>query len=570
MSWLRNIRGKKLRNKCIAYCLLMSIVPIIILGTYSYTTARKHQVWIAEQGLDEAVRQIAESMNEHLESYGTAMQFIVANSRVQRILSEKDTSPYTQYLNLVHTLDPMIESIYTMASDIHSIEIYNGAGLRSRRSYLLLPLETVVNEPWFQAVQSSVLPRWSIEDNILIGTCRFPPAYHVEPNSVLRIAISLSDSLAPEVRMAGDYYWMLRDKNGELVYTSNPGKSAALLAAMDNADTQGQEIDDTRYYFVQRRIVSNGWTLCYAFNAQQIGVNVNSILWLTVLLIILSVTVVLLLAVLLTRELVVPVEKLNQQIQRVRGGEMNLVVRSGKDDELGELTNQFGDMLSEINRLIEREYKSRIVVQEAEMRALRAQINPHFLYNTLSTVNWMAIQSGDARISKIINSLSRFYRSVLNNGSGVTTVRAECENIRYYLDIQLAMHDDPFDVMIDIDEDIEDCEIINLILQPIVENAIEHGIDQLDGERGALLISGSARGDLLQFSVEDNGPGISEADFAAALKANGKGYGLSNVYQRIQAAYGSAYGMRVDPDYTMGARIIVEIPKTLVNIDIHH
>lgn len=569
MNKLRQIKTRKLRNKCVAFCLLLAIVPIACLGTYAYATAKEHQDWLAERSLDEAVRQVTFSINERIENYNTLMKFIISNNQVQRILSWPEKSAYAQYLNLVQLLDPMIETVYTMYPDVRSIELFNGAGLQSNRAYELLPLTEIQHEEWFGAIQNNILPYWSVENNMLIGICRFPPSYHLEPRSVLRITIPMVNVLLPDIRLLDGYEVFIRDQDGKLIYASDPERSAMFGVCSEEKHSQRVQVEGEWYYLTHHTVSSNRWVVSYAFNAQQIGTDMTSILWVSTLLIAGCLIVVFLLSTLLTCSLVNPIEDLNQQMQRVRNGEMNLVVHSKSDDEIGELTNHFGEMLRDINRLIEEEYKSRIVMQAAEMRALRAQINPHFLYNTLSSVNWMAIQNGAPEISKVINNLSRFYRSVLNNGSGVATVRDEIASIQCYLEIQSTLHADSFDVMIHVDEEIEDCKMVNLLLQPIVENAIEHGTDQLEDERGAILVTGVSCGNMMVFSVEDNGPGIKPEDFQAALEAKSKGYGISNVQQRIQAAYGPEYGMRIDPNNPLGTKVIVEIPKTLKKTDMN-
>ncbi len=561
MKLIQKIKGWKLRNKCILLFLLLTIAPVICLGAFSYHRVQSQQSQEKERGLDEAVRQVAVNMNEHIDNYNTAMQFVVANKQVQKILSWKEPSYYTQYTNLVNMLDPMMEAIYAMNTDIRFIEIYNGAGLRSLRSYRLVPLAEVAEQDWYESIEYSLTPCWRVEGSMLAGYCRFPPSYHTEPDSILRITVPISRALISEICMARDYDVMLWDEQGRLIYASDRERCAQFGQLIGTDGIQKASVNGRDYYLSSHGLPSPGWTLTYAFGEENMDVGGDAIIVVTVLLIVLCLISAFLLAVLLTHSLVMPIEALNRQIQRVRGGEMGIVVRSDATDEIGQLTNGFGAMLKDVNRLIEEEYKNKIICQEAEFKALRAQINPHFLYNTLSSVNWMAIQSGAPKISKVINSLSRFYRSVLNNGSGFTTVREEIANVQYYLDIQSVLHDHSFDVMFNIDEDMEDSVMINLILQPIVENAIEHGVDRLESGRGVIMVNGCRQGERLIFTVENNGPRITQEEFENALIANGKGYGISNVQQRIQATYGTAFGLRADLDYPMGTRIILELTE---------
>ncbi|HBG84902.1 MAG TPA: sensor histidine kinase, partial [Erysipelotrichaceae bacterium] len=159
-------------------------------------------------------------------------------------------------------------------------------------------------------------------------------------------------------------------------------------------------------------------------------------------------------------------------ITLVEKGKLEVMVQSQDQDEIGQLITGFGHMINRIKFLIEEVYESRLAQKNYAMRALQQQINPHFLYNTLSMINFMAIESGQNDISKITLALSDFYRTALNKGHNTTSLADELKNMNAYLDIQQMMHDYEFDLDIEINDAIMDYETPNLILQPIVENAI--------------------------------------------------------------------------------------------------
>ncbi|MEI3340603.1 MAG: histidine kinase [Eubacterium sp.] len=141
-------------------------------------------------------------------------------------------------------------------------------------------------------------------------------------------------------------------------------------------------------------------------------------------------------------------------------------------------------MMKRIQELIQENYETKIAQKEFEMKALQAQINPHFLYNSLSMINWKAIEAQETEISHITLTLSSFYRTTLNRGKTMTSIRNALDNIRAYLELQLYMHDNDFTVHYDVDESLYEYEIPLLIFQPFVENALEHGLDiKEDGDR---------------------------------------------------------------------------------------
>ena len=194
------------------------------------------------------------------------------------------------------------------------------------------------------------------------------------------------------------------------------------------------------------------------------------------------------------------------------------------------------------------------------MKALQAQINPHFLYNSLSLINWMALESDQEEISKITLSLSMFYRTALNKGKNILKVRDEIKNMRSYLDIQLMMHDYEFDVDIQIDEDILDYNILNLILQPLIENAIDHGIDLKTDGRGCIKITGEKQNDQIALIVSDNGVGMSKEQAESILSNKSNGYGVKNVNERIKLYYGEQYHLKIESEIGIGTKVEITIP----------
>ena len=266
---------------------------------------------------------------------------------------------------------------------------------------------------------------------------------------------------------------------------------------------------------------------------------------LILVIILLCLLFVVLVSFFLSAGIVRPLEKLTAQMKQVEQGV--LVSRTDYDslDEIGSLTKAFNHMLKRLNGLIDQLIQEKVLQKEYEMRALQAQINPHFLYNSLSLINSKAILADQQEISQMAQFLSTFYRTTLNKGKSITFVRDELDNVRSYVRIQLLMHNHSFDVAYDIAEEILERRMPNLLLQPLVENAIEHGLDRLgSGKRGILRIAGSLEGDTMVFRVSDNGPGIPPGKLDAILQVSANsGYGVPNVHQRVQLLFGADYGL---------------------------
>ena len=172
---------------------------------------------------------------------------------------------------------------------------------------------------------------------------------------------------------------------------------------------------------------------------------------------------------------------IKNKVDKVEQNNLEVIIQSSSQDEFGELTNGIGKMLKRINSLISQVYQAEIAKRESEYNKLINQINPHFLYNTLSFIRWRAEKKADIETSYMVSALARFYRTTLNQGGIWLRSRMRCD-IKAYLDLRLIMNDGRFDVDYHIDEEVLDTEIIHFILRPIVENAIKHGFVEAGGQ----------------------------------------------------------------------------------------
>ena len=248
-------------------------------------------------------------------------------------------------------------------------------------------------------------------------------------------------------------------------------------------------------------------------------------------------------------------------MNQVNHGSREVTVFSDSEDEVGLLVRSFRNMMEEINRLIHEVYENKISLKEFELKALTAQINPHFLYNTLSIINWMAIRAGQRQISKVTLALSTFYRTALSKGADMVTVENCIQNIKAYLEIQLVMHDDNFLVEWQVEPEIKNEIVPKLALQPVVENALEHGLDVKEGEDKRLKLCFVEDGEDILMAVEDNGPGMEQEEAELLVTYQTSGYGLKNVNDRICLLYGEEYKIRIYSKLGQGTRVEIRIPK---------
>ena len=273
----------------------------------------------------------------------------------------------------------------------------------------------------------------------------------------------------------------------------------------------------------------------------------------------------LILTKMITRSVTQPIRELCTATQEVAKGNFSPAeIESG--DEIQVLTKSFNDMTGEIQFLIENIKKEQRNLRDTELKLLQAQINPHFLYNTLDAIVWMAEGGQDKEVVSMVTALSQFFRTTLSEGKDYITIREEESHIRSYLSIQEFRYADILEYEIDVDPALYDYTILKLTLQPVVENALYHGIKNKRG-KGKITVRGYERDDRIFLEVIDNGIGMDEAELErlkGKLKGEAsheRGFGIGNVNERLRLNYGPEYGLSFESVKGEGTTVTVCIPK---------
>lgn len=244
-------------------------------------------------------------------------------------------------------------------------------------------------------------------------------------------------------------------------------------------------------------------------------------------------------------------------------------------DEVGQLIISYNRLSSRIVKLTDEVKLSESLKKEADMHALQVQINPHFLYNTLSSIHWLALMNQDVKIAEMVGSLSDFLRFSLNNGQEYCTIQQEIMHVRHYVNIQKIRYPDKFEFDVRVEESLYNQTMLKLLLQPLVENSMLHGILSRDG-LGTITIYGERVPGGIRFTVEDDGIGMSpdrlrwlqeqltEHPQQQEREKAGRGsYGLRNVHKRLLLHYGRDAGLEIESTEGAGTRVLFTIPDTM-------
>ena len=562
-SLKRKFRDMRLTGKLVVIYLLAGFVPVIIILSITYMEMKKI-LWDRETTiLQSYVRQTTDAMDNELELYNNLSKYISYNQSIAKILSA-DQSAYQNYEQFSTVIDPLLSSIMYFHENVNQVTIYTDAS-DVKHGSTVAPLKDLADGTHeYDDLDNNIHWRIDMENHTAFSVSRMAMLEQRGAKGVLYVSVDYDSVFQPfyTETMFDNYGLVIEDEYGNTIFTKNTfaDDKAAYELNVDQFKAL-REMENSGYQFIDRTSNATGWNICVYKPDRLIISSVQPILIIAGVAILVSmfagITCIHIISEFITKR----IKKLQKTMKATETGNLGMVIENDSADEIGDLINGYNSMSKRLDETVNEVYQSKIKEKEYEMRALQAQINPHFLYNSLSMINWKALEADQEDISHITLALSTFYRTALNKGKNILLVKDEIANIKSYLDIQLAMHDNSFDVVYDIDDSILKYETLNLILQPLLENAIGHGIDVKTDGRGEIRIEGKENGDFLDFTVSDNGVGMTKTQAALILSKSSNGYGVSNVNERIKLYYGEQYAVKIDSTPGVGTKVMLHFPK---------
>lgn len=305
--------------------------------------------------------------------------------------------------------------------------------------------------------------------------------------------------------------------------------------------------------------------LCTMIENNYIHAQTNEIIRLVVILGLVLLVFAVLYAIVVSGNIVKPIHQLKYHMVEVSDGNLDSFYEEKGNDEISVLGKVFNQMLTDIKKLINEVYQVQNQKRNAELRVLQSQINPHFLYNTLDTIQWKAIEHNAYDVVDMINSLSKFFRISLSDGKEFITVKDEVEHVRNYLEIQKIRYKDKVNYDIDFNESISHYVVPKMILQPLVENSIYHGL-KLKKQKGIISINISPENNNIIIEVADNGLGIDVEKLNTLRKdlsesVESEHYGLYNINERLKLTFRDKYDITIDSEFQNWTKVTLKLPK---------
>ncbi|MDR6553171.1 sensor histidine kinase [Paenibacillus qinlingensis] len=541
--------------------LLLVLVTDIAIGYASYTMLVKSRTEVAQTGIRAALEQTRNNADYRMAEVQRISDQLFGNLPFQRALT-KHGDRATMYLTVIDEVIPLLQApldlfgspirltLYAVNPDIGESASSSETTPITRSDYFMQHFSAVQSSPWFQKLEAEGVDNlWfqADEDRELGNVSLFRKLVLFTDYSTvigyIKITVNLDSLLGnivkyPEQGLGLRFY---DQRTESTLYERLPNNIGTTYLNLR------EEIVGTSFAIEVR--VPHGYL---NKDAKRLQVTIGLICAASFIVMGIIGFVV---ATLSGRRM----KRIVSFITSMKEGKLDRRLSVSGNDEFELIAHSFNNMASSIQQLIQDVYSQGVQKKQAELEALQAQINPHFLYNTLSAISSLSNLGKTREVTEMVKLLSRFYRLTLNEGQVLIPLKKELDQVGAYLDIQKVKYADAFQVYIEMDPVVKDVQIIKLLLQPFVENVFKHAWFE---ETIAIRITAKRIGDSLELKVIDNGIGMRPETVQKALRggAQSNAYGLKNVNERIKLRYGTDYGVQIASVYGGGTTVQILLP----------
>lgn len=573
---------KRFRNLPVQSKMLLSLLlSIMVTGIVMVTvlTAIRFQLHKQVTLMTSKTLNLYQEMMElqitDLKDFSVALMTSPDVQKNLKIINTASNDPFTRLSSEEHIRDYLFNSC-TYSKSIENIEvfsikngIYSSASSPFGHSYPSiedLPKEVSGERGGAVWLQNRT------KDN-LIGCARLIRSTSRKDNFDTLGAIIIwidMDKLTDNTSFNENYYKsFIYIKSGDtLLYQPSDDLDPALISSLSNASIQ--KLQGRPYIVSQRQSPITNWNYYLLISQSQVMQGIDTAVRIAIVILVIVFLLVLASCIRISRMITIPLSRMNEEMHTLALGNFQIreeyLLESVGEDEIGAICHNFINTTKQIDTLINENYKTQLLTKEAQLQALQAQIDPHFLYNALDCVNWIAKVNGQPQISTIVQSLAVLMRSAMTQKQNFHTIKDELTLIHHYIAIQQIRFGKRLIYETVIDDSLLSVHMPKLMIQPIIENSIKYGLEPSDHPCTIILVIQQSKRQL-QIQVKDDGPGIPETQIPLILDGtaitNGNGVGLKNVNERIKLFYGAQYHLTIQS--TPGTETTVGFPIPLDN-----
>ena len=558
--------------------LILSTAPAVWTGIFSYKLLTNSRKEVVISYTENTIQRLANDIDQVLNEAITQTRIIRNDLEFQKILKQQPDDWYEEY-SLQTQGDMRLSSLIGGRENIMSVYVIGMNGVVFKSSFFSIREEEHRRSPWYTQIILSGKPIWFSPHvgsfvaqtlNSRVVTLGVPIIDKSTGNFLGVILVDIAETVINNLsdfrfgnttRMLINYSeekeLVLRPQSNIYVYENGED---SIYKPTPEMSISGSDIT------IKKELVPDSWTLNAVIFTRQIGKSLNILTYNIILVIFLTICLCIVLSVVISRSVMKPVEKLSALMMHATGGDLSVRYESDSHDTIAELGYSFNELLRKIRELLINIESEQRNLQKSELRALQAQINPHFLYNTLDSISWLAREKDYENIIELNYALTSMLRTGLNKGNDIISLKKEIEHSMNYLIIQKIRYEDAFLYEFNIDDSLLGCSILKLLIQPLIENAIYHGVRK-NRQTGHIEINVYEDESNVVIEVNDDGPGADLQDFEKLIKelndndcSENRHYGLKNVNDRIRIFYGSEYGLEFENRQPDGFTVRMKLP----------
>lgn len=577
------MRRVTFRIKLIFIFVAAVIIQGALIGFYSYSDAKDIVMKNKKGEMADTINRIDININVKVRSIIELMDSTSSSQIIMDILDSKEDGPVK--VNQKGYIEEYFGSLERSFEAISNIMIINGpevmyssteeiSGILDKsqlEDYDGTARENIDKVIWLGSANSVYRKEYSNERVIsIVKTITDENASKILGVLVIELEPgTFSDLLLGNQSNLQNQYTFIVDKKGDVI-GSNKNVDNSWFSQIDAKFQKGiqkfeMEWKGNKYYVCGQYNGVTGWNTYSVVFLNKIFPQFEVLKKSIIYIVLISTIVISFVIMIISYTMTKPINRLSAAMHSVMNGNFELQIPNKRRDEIGELNNSFNFMTNKINTLIKEVYQERIAQRNAELEALQMQINPHFLYNTLDSINWMLINKGENEISEIIISLGNLMRYSISKKNSFVPLEEEFRYILSYLRIQKNRLEERLQYKIELQDSIKSFQVPKLILQPLVENAISHGIEP-SNKGGTVRIKACETEEFVSIIVEDDGNGMDEDKLnqlilSQNIDESDTSIGVRNVDRRIRLHYGDKHKLRIESTYGIGTRITIMIPK---------
>lgn len=568
------IKNLKVQNKIIICFFIITLIMEIMNSGLTYLISSNVIFEKTINQSQETIEQLSENIEHNIRLINEKLSYLAYNPQVQSILSQKNgNNNHVQSAKNRQEMSKAMVLTYSSAI-MNDIEIYGNNG---QDYYISSNKKHADTYQMYMGLESKGDGRNIIINDISIGgdieiIKEIKDIKTLQSLGLLRASLkkSVIKNIIREIDFASDGFIIVLDSDNNMVVgEQNIFNEDANKLFLKKSGNFQYSINDKDYIMVYEKSDYTNWKTIGIVSRDELQEENRAFRNKTIAITFLVIILCLFLAKILTRIIVNPLIDMIGALKAFSKGNFSVHLPVESTDEVGQLREGFNQMVIEIDTLIDDIYRRELLEKESEFKALQAQINPHFLYNTLDTINWMARKEGMDNICDMVQAIGDLMRISISNKASFITVADEIRYVEGYLYIQKVRYRDKISSIIEIDEEVKSQIIPKLIIQPIVENSVVHGIEP-SKHKGVIKIIGKIDKDTSKviFIVEDTGIGMNKEMIQNIMQNKAEScksdkhtnLGMYTVYQRIKYFYGNDYGLTIESKEGEWTKVIITIP----------